>query len=85
MLPADNYPEAPEVVSRISEQELLAIIRKLPTGYQAVFNLVAIEGYSHEEVAELLKITTSTSRTQLLKARRMLQGLLSKCFSVALI
>lgn len=84
-MPAHNHMEAPEAISKISEAELHALIRKLPGGYQAVFNLVVIEGYSHEEVAKLLKITPSTSRTQLLKARRMLQGLIAKCFSIVMI
>ncbi|MCB0784768.1 MAG: sigma-70 region 4 domain-containing protein, partial [Flavobacteriales bacterium] len=45
----------------------------LPDGYRLVFNLYAIEGYDHREIAELLGIGESTSRSQLAKARRMLQ------------
>ncbi|MBC7934862.1 MAG: sigma-70 family RNA polymerase sigma factor [Rhizobacter sp.] len=81
----EEHYEAPSAVAKISENELHALIRKLPDGYQTVFNLIVIEGYSHEEVGELLKITSSTSRTQLLKARKMLQGLISKCFSMVMI
>lgn len=80
----DHY-EPPSALSKISANELHALIRKLPDGYQTVFNLVVVEGYSHEEVAALLKITSSTSRTQLLKARKMLQGLISKCFNIVMI
>lgn len=80
----DHY-EFPAAVSKISEDELHALIRRLPDGYRAVFNLVVIEGYSHEEVGELLRITSSTSRTQLLKARKMLQGLISKCFNIVMV
>ena len=81
----EDLYESPVAVSKISEDELHALIRKLPDGYQTVFNLVVVEGYSHEEVAALLKITASTSRTQLLKARKMLQGLISKCFNIVTI
>ncbi|MFT3979703.1 MAG: sigma-70 family RNA polymerase sigma factor [Ferruginibacter sp.] len=82
---AEELAAAPSVVSKISEDELHALIRKLPDGYQTVFNLVAIEGYTHDEVAALLKISASTSRTQLLKARKMLQSLIAKCFNIVLI
>ena len=81
----EAWYEAPVAVSKISEDELHAMIRKLPDGYRAVFNLVVLEGYSHEEVAGLLKISSSTSRTQLLKARKMLQALISKCFNIVMI
>lgn len=78
----ENLPESPvdpDAVSALSEAELLALIRELPDGYRAVFNLVAIEGFSHAEAAEQLGIQESTSRSQLTKARRWL------CEQVALI
>ncbi len=65
-------PVEPEALSLLSEAELLRLINGLPDGYRAVFNLVAIEGYSHAEAAELLGIQESTSRSQLTKARRWL-------------
>jgi RNA polymerase sigma-70 factor (ECF subfamily) len=52
---------------------LLNLVRQLPDGYRAVFNLVAIEGYSHAEAATMLGIQESTSRSQLTKARRHLE------------
>ena len=51
---------------------LIEIIRKLPAGYQTIFNLVAIEGYNHIEVASLLNINENTSRSQYSRARAML-------------
>jgi RNA polymerase sigma factor (sigma-70 family) len=57
----------------ISEAELLKLINNLPAGYRVVFNLFVIEGYNHEEIGKLLNIQASTSRTQLVKARKMLQ------------
>jgi RNA polymerase sigma factor (sigma-70 family) len=68
-------PDAPveaDAIANLSEAELLGIISKLPDGYRMVFNLVAIEGYSHAEAAEMLDIQESTSRSQLTKARRWL-------------
>jgi RNA polymerase sigma-70 factor (ECF subfamily) len=52
-------------------------LQKLPAGYRTVFNLYAIEGYGHAEIAEMLEINENTSKTQLFKARKMLQNLLN--------
>jgi RNA polymerase sigma factor (sigma-70 family) len=60
----------------LDASELLAIVAKLPTGYRTVFNLYAIEGYSHAEIAEQLGITESTSKSQLHRARALLQEML---------
>ncbi len=62
-----------DALSRISEQEILQAIQELSPAYRAVFNLYIIEGYSHKEIADLLKITESTSRSNLVKARLKLQ------------
>lgn len=68
----------PSIVSKIAEEEIHKLIRKLPEGYRTVFNLNVIEGYNHDEIAKLLGIQPATSRTQLLKARKMLQALIIK-------
>jgi len=60
-----------------SENELMELVHNLPTGYKTVFNLYAIEGYSHEEIGNMLGIKSSTSRSQYTRARVMLQGLLN--------
>lgn len=70
--------DAPDVISKISEDEIHLLIRKLPDGYRLVFNLHVIEGYNHEEIAAMLSIQPATSRTQLLKARKALQALITK-------
>lgn len=54
-------------------EDLLKIVRDLPPGYQMIFNLFEIEGYSHKEIAEILNISKNTSKSQLLKARKLLQ------------
>ena len=59
--------------SNLNLQELSNLIQTLPTGQKTVFNLYAIDGFSHKEIAEKLRISTSTSKTQLMKAKNMLQ------------
>ena len=68
-----DLPIDPEAIVNLSRDELLAEIARLPTGYRIVFNLYAIEGYSHAEIAQTLDIGESTSRSQLVKARKMLR------------
>ena len=68
----------PTIISELSEMEILALIEKLPNGYKLVFNMYVLDGYDHAEIAAKLSITESTSRSQLVKARRMLQSFLSK-------
>jgi RNA polymerase sigma-70 factor, ECF subfamily len=60
------------------ENELIRIIQKLPIGYRTVFNLFAIEGYSHNEISKHLGIKESTSRSQLTMARKLLKEHLIK-------
>ena len=62
----------------IGYKELMALITELPTGFRTVFNLYAIEGYSHKEIGEMLGISETTSRTQLSRARNWLQARIKK-------
>jgi RNA polymerase sigma factor (sigma-70 family) len=64
-------------ISNLGLEELMKAIQSLPTGYRTVFNLFAVEGYTHREIAEQLQISENTSKTQLLKARNMLQRILA--------
>ena len=57
----------------IGYKELMKLIAELPSGYRTVFNLFVIEGYTHKEIAEELGISEVTSRSQLNRARAMLQ------------
>lgn len=59
-------------LSELGEKELMGLVQSLPDGYRIVFNMYAIEGFSHREIAELLNIKESTSRSQLVKARKVL-------------
>jgi RNA polymerase sigma factor (sigma-70 family) len=65
-------------LDQLSAEEILLLIMKLPVGYRTVFNLFAIEGLSHEEISGLLGITVGTSKSQLSKARGLLQKYLQK-------
>ncbi len=60
-------------IERLSAEELLACISTLPDGFRTIFNLFAIEGYSHKEIAIMLNIKESTSRSQFVRARKTLQ------------
>lgn len=66
------------VESEMAVADLLALLNQLPTGYRTVFTLYAVEGYGHQEIADLLGITEGTSKSQLSKARAMLQQLLAR-------
>ena len=72
-----SSPDA-SAVQNVSYQELLKLIAKLPTGFRTVFNMYVVEGYSHKEIGEALGISENTSRSQLMRARTMLQGWLKK-------
>ena len=70
-----NYIENDDVtvLQKISADDLMACVAELSEGYRTVFNLYAIEGYSHAEIAEMLGISEATSRSQFMRARKILQ------------
>lgn len=57
---------------RLHAKELAELIRQLPTGYQTIFNLHAIEGYTHVEIGQMLGISEGTSRSQYMRGRQLL-------------
>jgi RNA polymerase sigma-70 factor (ECF subfamily) len=59
--------------TELEAEDLLILIQQLPDGYRMVFNLYAIEGYSHKEIGEMLGISENTSKSQLSRARSLLQ------------
>lgn len=63
----------PSALQKIGYKELMDMIGELPAGFRTVFNLYVLEGYSHKEIAEMLGISEVTSRSQLQRARVMLQ------------
>lgn len=66
----------------LSVEELLGQVQKLPDGYRVVFNMYAIEGYSHREIAESLDISEGTSKSQLSKAKKMLRLKIEELFKI---
>ena len=70
--------EDPGALQKISYNELMGMIAELPTGFRTVFNMFLIEGYSHKEIGEALGISEATSRSQLQRARVMLQNRIKK-------
>ena len=70
--------ESANGLDKLEAKELMAIIQSLPNGYRAVFNLYAIEGYSHQEISEMLNISEGTSKSQLSRARGILQDKILK-------
>ncbi|HMG88524.1 MAG TPA: sigma-70 family RNA polymerase sigma factor [Chryseolinea sp.] len=73
---ADREPDYNALSDHLEAEDLLKMIQELPTGYRIVFNLYAIDGYSHKEIAEQLGISENTSKSQLSRARTFLQKLL---------
>ncbi len=62
----------------LNTEDIMALIRELPVGYKTVFNLYAIEGFNHAEIAAKLGISENTSKSQLSRARKLLQSRLAK-------
>ena len=80
-IPLENVTTEPDYEwadTAIHESDLLRIVNQLPDGYRMVFNLYAIEGYAHAEIAEMLGISEGTSKSQLSRARALLQSSLKK-------
>lgn len=71
----EHAPEqgmAAKAISKMGEKDILRLISELPEGYKLVFNLYAVEGYSHKEIGAMLDISESTSRSQYSRARHQL-------------
>jgi RNA polymerase sigma factor (sigma-70 family) len=73
----------PEIDAELSAADILALFSRLPDQYRVTFNLSEIEGYSHEEIGNMLGIAASTSRANLSRARRMLRELYNRQFNTA--
>jgi len=66
------------IISTFSREDIFRVVQNLPNGYRTVFNMYAIEGYSHKEIANKLNISENTSKSQLSKARASLKKTLAK-------
>ncbi len=80
----ENYiPDKSETHGNLLKQDVVSIINMLPDGKKTIFNLYAVEGFSHKEIAEMLKISEGTSKSQLSKAKEMLIELHKKHNAIA--
>ncbi|MDT8402534.1 MAG: RNA polymerase sigma factor [Bacteroidales bacterium] len=68
----------PDAIDKMKVQDLMDLVAKLPEGARLIFNLYALEGYSHKEIAEKMNISVGTSKSQFSRARKMLISLLNK-------
>lgn len=75
---ADREPDYEHLSDHLEAEDLMNMIQELPAGYRVVFNMYAIDGYSHKEIADQLGITENTSKSQLSRARVYLQKLLQE-------
>ncbi|HYX05128.1 MAG TPA: RNA polymerase sigma factor [Bacteroidales bacterium] len=85
-IPVDEFYDATGPVdagtNTMESQDLLNLIGQLPPRYKMVFNLFAIEGYSHQEIAKMLEISEGTSKSNLARARAILQEKVQKIYHI---
>lgn len=74
----ENIPVAEFVLSNYAYEDLLGMVQSLAPRYQLIFNLYAIEGYSHKEIATMLEISEGTSKSQYSRARAILKNMLER-------
>lgn len=83
----DNMPDTgeqePDIDIELSVNDILKIFSHLPDNFKLTFNLFELEGYSHEEIGKLLGVTTSTSRSNLSRAKKMVREIYMKEFKSA--
>ncbi|MBK8967459.1 MAG: RNA polymerase sigma factor [Saprospiraceae bacterium] len=73
-----NREDGFSIEADISAREILSLLEELPNGYRTVFNLYVLEGYKHQEIADLLGISINTSKSQLILAKEKMKQLLKK-------
>ncbi len=74
----ETAEQGPDIEAELSVKDILALYRHLPANYKITFNLFEIEGYSHEEIGQMMGVTASTSRSNLARAKKMLRELYNK-------
>ena len=63
------------VLDHLAEKDIIQLVQQLSPGYRTVFNMYVVEGYTHRQIAEILEISEGTSKSQLSRAKLILQGL----------
>ena len=74
-LPEDDHVDYGEIKFKV--EQVMKAVEKLPEGYRIVFSLYLLEGYDHKEIAEIMGITESTSKSQFLRAKLKIKELMS--------
>ncbi len=77
-----DAPFDAEIIDKISAKEILVFVQQMPDGYRVVFNLYAIEGYTHKQISDVLGIAIGTSKSQYSRARQWMQQVLSKHYYI---
>ncbi len=72
-----------EILSQINYQELVGLVQSLTASYRSVFNMYVIDGFRHDEIAKTLGISVSTSKSNLVRARRKLQEMLEQKIEIS--
>ena len=72
-----------DVIDKLAYDELISLVQQLPQSYRTVFNLHVIDGYKHEEIAEMLSISAGTSKSNLFKAKEVLKGMIRQRIGTA--
>ncbi len=70
------------MIDKIAAKEIMALIHQMPEGYRMIFNLYAVEGYTHKEIGQMLSIAEGTSKSQYARARQYMQHTLAKHYMI---
>jgi RNA polymerase sigma-70 factor (ECF subfamily) len=71
-----NLPSEYNMLESMGANDLLGLVRKLPDGARIIFNLYAVEGYTHKEIAEMINISEGTSKSQFSRGKQLLQKMI---------
>jgi RNA polymerase sigma factor (sigma-70 family) len=76
MVEASFEDDSWSALDKLAEKDILNIVKKLSPGYRSVFNMYVVEGYSHKDIGEILNISEGTSKSQLARAKGILQKMI---------
>jgi len=77
-----DFGQAPDAIDNLNVEDIIRLLNELPEIYRITFNLYEIEGYKHEEIAEILNIAVSSSRSNLTRAKRLIREAYGKLFEL---
>ncbi len=74
----DQETDLPSAIDTLEAEDILGLLKELPEGCRIIFNLKVVEGYNHNEIGDMLKITASASRSQLTRAKKLLRRMINE-------